>query len=107
MGVYLVNGDAIDARKISYKNNVILAETNLGEIQVPPHRVGFVDFSGLPYQEAKRERNDVLLTLQNGNKITLNLEGWQEGKLQGESQNFETITVDEAALREVAFDIYQ
>ncbi len=107
MMIYLVNGDAVDAQKISYKKNGILAKTNLGEIQVPLHRVGFVDFSGLPYQEAKRERNDVLLTLQNGNKITLSLESWQGGKLQGTSQNFEAIKVDETALKEVAFDIYQ
>ena len=105
--VYLVNGDAIDVGDISYENSVILAETTLGEIDVPLNRVGFIDFSGLPYQEAKRERNDVRLTLQNGDIVTLDLSEWGEQLLRGSSQNVSQIMVKEDALQKIEFNIYR
>ncbi len=104
--IYLNNGDTIDAADLRYHQQDLRATTTLGDISLPVAEVAVIDFSGMPYQEAKREQGDITLMLHNGSIVTMKLLSWQDGILTGESQNFGTIQVREGALAQVRFNIY-
>lgn len=104
--IHLENGDVINADTVSFSENDFLAKTDLGEITLPLARVDLIDFSGLPYRESKREKQDVKVSLQDGSLITMKLQEWEASKLTGFSQNFGLITVSESALQEIEFNIY-
>lgn len=103
----LENGDAIDGHLREVVKKGIILETELGEVTVPLNKLREVDYSRTAYDEAKREKRDVMVRLRDGSKVTLSLESWENGFIRGRSQQYGEITASLEEVHDVSFNIYR
>ncbi|MEM7394042.1 MAG: hypothetical protein AAF492_17010 [Verrucomicrobiota bacterium] len=85
----LANSDRITGKLVDIKENTVALDTEYATLKIPVDRVKRINLSGEDAERARRNVEDVQITLHTGGALTLKLKETAERKLHGSSENFE------------------
>jgi hypothetical protein len=102
----LANDDTMSGSVISIRENIIHLKTiSFGDVNVPLNRTGLIQFAGnnAPINE-KLPKGVVTAKLKGYGSLTFSLKSWKDGKLEVESPDFGTATIDGSIVESITFN---
>ena len=102
----LANDDTMTGSVISIRENIIHLKTiSFGDVRVPLNRTGLIQFAGknAPINE-KPPKGVVNAKLKGYGSLTFWLKSWKDGKLEVESPDFGTATIDGSIVESITFN---
>eukprot|EP00903_Cladosiphon_okamuranus_P004037 g4035.t1 len=100
------NGDSIKGEVVKVDGDDITVKTEFSDVTFPVGRLKNLVLKKADMETPKRYKGDVRATLTDGSKIVFRLDGVEEGKLQGFSQNFGAAEFLEESFKRIEFNIY-
>jgi hypothetical protein len=102
----LANDDTMHGSVISIREDIIHLKTiSFGDVDVPLNRAGLIQFAGnnAPLNE-KLPKGVVNAKLKGYGSLTFSLKSWKDGKLEVESPDFGTATIDGSIVESITFN---
>ncbi|MFM2242289.1 MAG: hypothetical protein RLZ97_1144 [Verrucomicrobiota bacterium] len=112
-GIRLRNGDHIDSEELVIENGEVSLKTRFKDIKLPVSRLR--SFALRSIEDSRnpelcwkpiRRAGDIRVWLGNGNRMTLELVSFKDGKLIGRSQTFGEASFDSSVMTRMEFNIY-
>ena len=103
--IVLINGDEIPGTVGKVKDGRITVETEFTPINIPLERINFLNL-GDKREEPKKYSQDVRAWLYEGGYITLRLDSFKDGKINGYNQAIGNVSLDFSAFYKIDFQIY-
>ena len=101
----LFNGDSIKGEILGIEGGEIRLKTPFAEVNFPVHRLKNIALEPT-IVTPKKEKGDVRATLADGTRMVFRLDGVEEEKLVGFSQNFGVARFSKDAFSKIEFNIY-
>ncbi|MEP2777681.1 MAG: hypothetical protein ABJQ29_09225 [Luteolibacter sp.] len=102
----LRNGDTIEGEVKGIEGEEITLTTPLSEVKFPVSRLKNIVLKAADMETPKRNKGDVRATLTDGTRIVFRLDGVEDGKILGYSQNFGDAVFLKTAFKRIEFNIY-
>ncbi|MDP4625588.1 MAG: hypothetical protein NWT08_10685 [Akkermansiaceae bacterium] len=102
----LRNGDTIEGEVTGIEGEEITLKTPLSEVKFPVSRLKNIILKEADMETPKRNRGDVRATLSDGTRLVFRLDGVEDGKILGFSQNFGDAEFLKGAFKRIEFNIY-
>ena len=102
----LANGDSLTGEVLSIQDGAIALKTPLGDVKLPVSRLRTLALEPVESERAIRRNGDVRAWFPDGSSIVFRLDGCDDGKLAGSSQNFGSAEFDLTAFNRIEFNIY-
>ena len=102
----LANGDSLSGEVLGITAGVMSVKTPLGELKLPLARLRSVALPTTTLERCKRRNGDIRAWFADGSSIVFQLDGVQDAKLLGTSQNFGSATFQLAAFNRLEFNIH-
>ena len=103
--VRLSNNDTITGSVVGIRENQIKIKTSFAEVNVPLTRISIVQFASkdAPVKE-KLPKGTVTAKLKSHGSLNFKLNSWQGGKLEVESPDFGSATIDGSIIESITFN---
>lgn len=101
----MANQDKVSGRLLSMQNGRIAFKTEFTTLDIPMARVTRLDLSEQSNLSPKRADGDVEVFFNATDRLTLNLQSIQDGRLAARSANLGDCSLDLAAARKVVFNL--
>ncbi len=100
------NGDSIAGEVKEVKGPNIVLKTSYDEVEFPVVRLKNITLPPVPLEEPKRMAGDVRGWFADGTSLVFRMEGVEDGRIRGFSQNFGTADFRMEAFTRLEFNIY-
>jgi len=101
-----INGDQVTGKLNQISQDIALFKTDYAELKIPLKRIKHIKTAVDNQHKAKRNAGDVRFSFINGNKLTLNLEKIENGKISGNSENFGKLLITLNVFKAIKLNIY-
>ena len=103
--VRLSNNDTITGSVVGIRENQIKIKTSFAEVNVPLTRISIVQFASknAPVKE-RLPKGTVIAKLKGHGSLNFKLNSWQGGKLEVESPDFGSATIDGSIIESITFN---
>lgn len=105
--VRLINGDMISGTLKSVAAGKATIKTPFGELNIPLERTEVIRFASAGLERARRNKHDIKAAFIDGGQVTIELMKLAEGKIEGRSENFGSVTMPTDMFRQLEFNIYR
>ena len=102
----LRNGDTMEGEIVGIEGEEITLKTPLSNVKFPVSRLKNIILKKAEMETPKRNRGDVRATLSDGTELVFRLDGVEDGKILGFSQNFGEAEFLKDAFERIEFNIY-
>ena len=103
--IILINGDEVPGSVGAVKDDHITVETEFTPINIPIERIKSISLGDIR-EEPKKYRGDIRAWLHEGGFITLRLDSFKNGKINGLNQAMGEVSLDLSAFNRIDFSIY-
>jgi hypothetical protein len=105
--VKLSNNDKVSGTVKTITGDQIKFEASYATMDIPLNRVVEISFSTERAEKAALNKDDVRASFATGGAITVQMSKLENGKIEGKSDNFGTVSMPLAAFRQLDFNIYE
>lgn len=105
-GMYMTNGDFVSGELSAVEGDQVGVKSSLGELKLPIERLRGLALKPANPERAIRRNGDIRVYFVDGSRLVMCLDGVEEGRLLGTSQNFGEALFGLDLIERIEFNIY-